>query len=132
MGRGLGGLFVALVAPVIFADYWELSLGYFIAPLLILTAWAYTSWGRVRTSRRLKSAFALALPPTLIWGAALWIEAVGAHHLLAYNIEKKGWIAGFRETMPRFLRVYQPTVYFQDRDEYGVCLLYTSDAADDP
>ena len=120
IGGALGGLFVALVAPVIFADYWELSLAYFIAPLLILIAWAYTSWGRVRTSRRLKLAFAMALPPTLIWGAALWIEAVGAHHLLAYNIEKKGWIAGFRQTMPRFLRVYQPTVSFQDRDEYGV------------
>jgi len=45
---------------------------------------------------------------------------VSAHNLLAYNIEKNGWWSGFVETAPRFLRVYQPSVYFQDRDEYGV------------
>lgn len=120
IGGALGGLFVALVAPIIFADYWELSVAYFIAPVIMLLAWSFAGRKRLRASRRLQFAVVCGGLLTLVWGGVLWIEGVSAHNLLAYNIEKKGWIKGFVETAPRFLRVYQPSVYFQDRDEYGV------------
>jgi hypothetical protein len=120
IGGALGGLFVALVAPVIFADYWELSVAYFIAPVIMLLSWSFAGRKRLRASRGLQIAVGCGGLLTLVWGGVLWIEGVSAHNLLAYNIEKKGWFQGFVETAPRFLRVYQPSVYFQDRDEYGV------------
>jgi len=120
IGGALGGLFVALVAPVVFADYWELSIAYFIAPVIMLFSWSFAGRQRLRASRRLQLALGGGSLLTLLWGCALWIEGVSAHNLLTYNIEKNGWWSGFVETAPRFLRVYQPSVYFQDRDEYGV------------
>lgn len=120
IGGALGGLFVALVAPIIFADYWELSLAYFIAPVIMLLSWSFAGRQRLRASRKLQLALGCGGLLTVLWGCVLWIEGVSAHNLLAYNIEKKGWLDGLVETAPRFLRVYQPSVYFQDRDEYGV------------
>jgi hypothetical protein len=38
-GGALGGVFVALVAPLVFADYYELSLGLFLAALLCFLLW---------------------------------------------------------------------------------------------
>jgi hypothetical protein len=51
LGGALGGVFVALVAPAIFADYWELHLSLVAIPGLVLLGWFVGQGGRMQRRR---------------------------------------------------------------------------------
>ena len=58
MGGALGGLFVGLVAPWLFQNYWELQLGFFVCAVLMFTALALdrNSWLRQNTRQQILPA----------------------------------------------------------------------------
>ena len=89
-GGALGGLFVAVVAPMIFSDYYELHLGLLLCGLLFLIVCARDR-GVDRGWRRLGCTLPLAVFGGLDW----FLARLGAHsHTIA-----KGYFTGFRVTI---------------------------------
>jgi len=77
VGGTLGGIFVSIIAPRIFPNYWEFPVGVLACIVLVLnlsmndrSSWWHT--GRVSLALALFAGIVLLLPPTLapIWSAA--------------------------------------------------------------
>ena len=85
-GGALGGLFVALLAPLVFAELWELYIGYFLCGAAVLAvaagdARSLLHRGRLRWPLRLAAGavvLALAIGPLLLLGerAPRWCQPV--------------------------------------------------------
>ena len=67
LGGAMGGVFVSLVAPIIFDGFWELHIGLLASALLV--GWCIYQDRKVRGSRAQQHAFAVS------WSAALLVLA---------------------------------------------------------
>jgi len=85
-GGALGGAFVAILAPLIFNDYYELHLGLFLCGLLFLLSCVFQK-GQAGTSAMSWSSLPVAAGPLglLALAAALWFQA---HHGLSTAISQ--------------------------------------------
>ena len=82
-GGALGGIFVALAAPRLFPDYFELHLGLAIAGGLFVILWARELY----TSRNRRGKFRL-MAFSAVWAVAtalLWSDATKAHPSRVYH-----------------------------------------------
>ena len=76
-GGALGGIFVTLVAPILFSDYHELHWGLLLCGVLAMTAWLSGSdWGRFARWRWITSLGGVVGLVAL--AVALWIQAFSA------------------------------------------------------
>ena len=91
-GGALGGLFVAVIAPAIFLDYYELHVGLFGCGLLFTTVLA-----RDRDPRheRLWRWLACLLPFVLFGGLDWYLVPLSGH----YSVIPKGYFLGLRIAM---------------------------------
>jgi len=115
LGGAAGGLFVGLVAPNVFPEFWELPIGFAVAPLVVgIALGADRSWWGHRPVR-------FALPILLpLWCLTIWTQMCGASYELVVRLEaKEGWTA-FRKILPRLGMVRADGVIYQRRDAYGL------------
>lgn len=124
LGGALGGFFCAVIAPLIFIDFWELGVGYLIVPLVLALTLA-TNRSKFWSRSAIISA-TLLLP---IWALVLWIEMSGHSGELVSATRQRGFRVAVKEVAPRLTRLLGPDVIFQSRDEYGVLTVYGKLAA---
>ena len=127
-GGALGGIFVALAAPLIFNDYYELHWGIFICGLLFLVVClrernsasrGKQAAGAGRFSPQQRTAGCVALGAGLLaLGAALWQQA----HAQAHPIVKPAAATGRHP--------FAKTLVEKSRNFYGVLAVYRHDATE--
>lgn len=75
-GGALGGIFVAVIAPRVFSDYWEYAISLACCAVAAIVVWAVAGW-RPDTTR--PTAF-LAPPPALLLSVVILAYAVASSH----------------------------------------------------
>jgi len=128
-GGALGGIFVAIVAPLIFNDYYELHWGLFLCGLLFLLVCLRErkpespkkkSGGRVKFSQAQRTAGCVVLAVGLAaLGIALWVQA----HMELHPASVQADSSGTRHP-------YAKTLVERSRNFYGVLAVYDHDAVD--
>jgi hypothetical protein len=127
-GGALGGLFVAVAAPLIFNDYYELHWGLFLCGLLFLMVCLRglnpenqkkKDGGRIKFSQPQRTAGCVVLTAGLVaLGAALWIQSHSQLNLTPQtDPTRKG-------------HPYAKTRVERSRNFYGVLAVYQHDAVE--
>lgn len=137
IGGALGGVFVSLIAPVIFKDFWEYPLG-LIFCAFVVTAISYQSRGTWINRLRIPiSVTALTLAALILLLPILWVTKTEAMYRNFYGVIKirASEIAGFpgfdmmhgaivhgsqASTPPESLR---PTRYFTENSGIGLAII---------
>jgi spermidine synthase len=75
-GGALGGIFVAVIAPRVFSDYWEYAISLACCSIAAIAVWIVAGW---RPDASKPAAF-LAPPPALLLSIVILAYAVDASH----------------------------------------------------
>ena len=92
-GGALGGVFVALVAPVIFPDYWEYHVGLLASIVLAIICIYRAMRSRLTIGRR---RMTLALASLLVIGLSLSMVAQISERLLAHDVTRRSFYGVLR------------------------------------
>ena len=127
-GGALGGIFVALIAPLIFNDYYELHWGLFLCGLLFLVVCRLKKkpeGQRTGAARGDARPTAAGMAGQIVWaaglvalGAALWQQA----HTQAHPIVKPAAATGRHP--------FAKTLVERSRNFYGVLAVYRHEATE--